>query len=236
MRYEEYRITTESGLEKKLGILGETHVYRPEETAFSREIISGYDVFASEGSQRLTPRNICLGMTLLPWYFLSVPFFKKERRSFRNLTALKLAKEENKRILYFNDTKHIGIGKMLMMASIPFVFLASLPFLPFIGLYRKITKRQRAEPEGEGRGIINKIIDYLVSSKKRDSYMAEKTIGYLHDSNNLLIGCGLNHMKGIIRNLSENPDVKSLTKISERMPVYNSGSIIHPIEQPVYAY
>ena len=47
MKYKEYLAKVEDQ-EKKLGILGEFHLYTKEESEFAKEIINDFDIIATE--------------------------------------------------------------------------------------------------------------------------------------------------------------------------------------------
>ena len=56
------------------------------------------------------------------------------------------------------------------------------------------------------------------------------------NKNDLLIGCGRLHVKGIVKNISKDPRVKKLEKIKDEIPEYNSKIAPIPKIEPVYAY
>lgn len=232
MKYEEYRIVLEGGLEKKLGILGETHLYRPEETEFAGEVVKNYDVIASEGSDKKNLSNRLMSLALLPSYLLVSPYLNYYGRSFHNKNSLEIARQQNKEIKIFDDLKYIGLGKKLLIFTLPFFTLAFLPLLPFIYLYNRITKR--TSKREKKKGIFSRITDYLASRKERDQHMAKKSIDYLQESNNLLIRCGLGHIEGITGYIGKDSRVKEVKKIYENAPRYNPKIAPLPIYEPVY--
>jgi hypothetical protein len=221
MKYEEYKVTFQGGLEKKLGLLGETHIYRPEETDFAKEIVKNYECFASEGSNRKNLSNIALSLALAPSYFLLRPYFKKTARSFSNKTSGDIAYEQKKKINYFHDTDYVGIGKKLILAALPVITFLTLPVtVPLAAIYYFFKKdKSKQNPPSK---LMKKFSDYIYSMKKRDNYMATKTIDYLQNSKDLLVRCGKAHLAGIYDNLQKDPRIVSIKKIGETYPKYDS--------------
>lgn len=54
MQYAEYL-----SLEKRLGILGECHIYTPKESAFADWVVLGYDIIAVSGLPPSWRPNTC---------------------------------------------------------------------------------------------------------------------------------------------------------------------------------
>jgi hypothetical protein len=221
MEYQEYKVTFKGGLEKRLGLLGETHIYRPEETEFAREIVKNYDNFASEGSNRDNLSNLVLSLALVPTYFFAKPYFNKTARSFQNKTSGQIAYEQKKKINYFHDTDYVGFGKKLMIAALPVLTLITLPItVPFAAIYYAFNK-DKTKPNPISK-IFRKFSDYLVSMKERDKCMATKTIDYIQNSKDLLVRCGKAHLTGIYSNLQKDPRILSITKVGEAYPKYDT--------------
>lgn len=235
MKYEEYRLRLKgSELERKLGVLGETHIYRPEETDLAREIVSKYDTVAREGSNKKNLRQLLLGVSLLPIYLLGIPYFKRYKRSIKNLDAKRIAEEQNKKIVMYEDTSLINLPQTLTLAAIPLLALAAMPFaIPYELIRSVFRKNDQPRTKGFFDRLFEKITRYATALDKRDKHMATKTIDYYLSSNtpNILSSCGKKHMNGIVKFIQEDPRVESLTKIAQREPAYNES--IAPVTEPV---
>ena len=89
MRYLEYAATIEKR-PKRLGVLGETHIYTPEETAFAEQIVPTYNNIGAEGVGDFVGNVLAL---YKPFLWAS----HRHRRSYRNMTAKAIARERKKK-------------------------------------------------------------------------------------------------------------------------------------------
>lgn len=175
----EYREYIEKTLDKRIGILGECHVYTADESETARGIVSRYDAVAVEGSSRLHVHSIL-------WLPFMIAYCSAKGRYISNDTALRIAEQQKKEIIYFGDSLPLRDSILLALAGI-----VSIPFAPLARIYGTFER-------GTSRA------SFLAGIDAKDRQMAEKAAGIIRKSNydSLLIVCGGLHVNGIERLLS----------------------------------
>lgn len=221
MEYVEY-IGKASSSEKRLGILGEVHIFDENETRMAEHIVPEYDTIAGEGIGH-NPFFVNFAS------FLSVPLFIAytlgiKNRTLDNRTTEDIAKSYGKKIVELENLSKsfsplqkaafVTQGAVKSLIS-PFLFinlkLFGDPNLIGSKAYEIEEKRKKEN------GFFYRLENYPLHSvrPKRDKNMAETAIEYFRNHNeNLLISCGRNHLEGIVRNFESERDLEETANYS----------------------
>jgi len=222
MEYREYKVG--EGLEKKLGILGETHIYTREETELAEDVVPEYDVIGHEGGRQKA------------WYLsliYAVPMraiLAGTRRSLKNKTAKGIAENLEKKTVSLetgyklSKTSAIYLGSLAILGTIlsPLLYIESK-------LFGRMTEKyyaKKAKKAGKTRRLIESKISrldrflakYVVDQEERDDLMAARSAELLRQEDNLLVVCGEGHLQGLVERLSKDFELEPVT---QRKPVIN---------------
>ncbi|MEK6969168.1 MAG: hypothetical protein AABW48_01945 [Nanoarchaeota archaeon] len=234
MYYGEYKVKI-GDLEKKLGILGETHLYSDADTRIAKQKIPEYGTVAIEGEEVGKSSHLkYVALAVLPAYLLYSAITK---RSFNNENALSIAQRLGKDVVRFEDStsEHIGLGRKIAFVA---VNLLELP-LALIDYVRSRKDGDPENPESDAyqkrvskqweklgsrpslldriRGYVAKVHDYSLNMTGRDQVMGEKTKELLEtERDNLLVVCGRDHVDGIERYLTKNMQLQ-VVRVAEVM-------------------
>lgn len=99
MRYKQF-LTTVDGEEKRLGILGECHLYTTQESRFAEDIVTQFDNFAVEGTSQGSVLGIIADISMMPAY---ICISGMPERSPDNATALQFASVYDLRTFELED-------------------------------------------------------------------------------------------------------------------------------------
>jgi len=206
MRFKEYNANV-SGLEKKLGLLGECHIYTPDESRYAAQVVSQYDTIAMEGNTKFTFMAL-IGRLYVPQI---IAYTAATNRSLSCTTAEQHAKRSGKKIINFEDCSKLSLMQHITLALIG---LASMPFAPLFYLqlkkygdpYERGTKAyevMRQNKEKSKKSPKMGLIKYAANLKGRDIIMADKTADIIsrEETSSLLVICGEGHLEGIERRL-----------------------------------
>lgn len=210
MKYKEYAVE-DGGLEKRLGVLGEIHIYTPEESSFARHVVPTYDTVGMEGSGKPSLSFSLIGLLYVPTllaYALATDRFPL------NDTSKTIAQECGKRIIHLEENEGLTFSFMQKLA-LATVGALSIPFSPFDYARAKrdgdsyiegtIAYEKRMERKKKN-GPMTRLCNYAFKANlaERDEAMAEKTSTILQtSSNNFLVVCGQEHFDGVVGNLSQ---------------------------------
>lgn len=191
------------GKPKRIGILGERHLYNDRESSFARNIVRDYDNFGAEKCAHISTFEKSLitvaGLTFIPYalaHYLKHDDLSEDAEDY--------AKRVSKNIIpldvMVNPLKVLGLSLYTLAVS-PIL----IPRRMFESKEENLRKRMNKEDlliKGEKRGSL---MNFLGDVDKRDAHMAKTAYDFLsHDeNNNLLINCGMNHVPGIRRNLEK---------------------------------
>jgi len=206
-----YRAEIE-GKQKTFGILGETHIYRPEEHFFAERVMDNYDLLAREGGNNngMYIRDLAILPTTLAFSPAAIIWNFRKTGGLCDMPNVKdIAIGQGKTVYYFEDKLEWWNYLVLPFAGIAFSTLEiiSLGLNLFDGSIRE--NGDPYAPKGKKNKYLNEDYDpskkfpsRIYNIKKRDKYMAEKASEIIGSINNrVLISCGLKHMKGIESNL-----------------------------------
>lgn len=220
MRYKEYRVSI-GDLEKKLGILSESHIYSAEDSKLAEEIISQYQVLASEGSQQSSPSMVAIAMLYLP---VSLAYMAGTGRSVDNPVAYKLAKSLGKPVVWLESEPDTVYSLKQKIALAAFGLL-TIPFSPLIYLFfkrlgdpadsesksYKLFKQYEEKLAERGKpGLIDALGEYAIFSNfdSRNSTMVSGVVQLLESPiESLLLSCGDGHLEGIVEELEARLDL-----------------------------
>ncbi len=175
---------------KKLGILGEMHLYTETESEFAREMVEGYNVVGVEGTSRPDMLDKIIGLLYKPF---CRAYGEVTGRS-KNYTALKWAKELGKKIIRLEDgVKRFSLSQKLTQLNISLNSFLLSPFIPLLF-------KEHPELIEEIEKLNDPYSDYAANLEGRNKIMAEKSIEILKKGENkdLLIVCGEAHVPGIL--------------------------------------
>ena len=219
MKYKEYVVKFNEerrlGPFARLGILGEEHIYTPEESIFVKKIMPSFDTVAIEGESKQSSSFFWLGLLYLP---VMLAYMAGTNRSLNNDTAKQIAEKYGKRIMRLEeDTEQLF--PLSQKIALAIVGLTSIPMAPLcyakLKLYgdpfevgtKAYEKRIADKKKGKkGLDLFSRLTNfaYMGNIGKRDRIMAERSIDILRRvSDNLLIVCGENHLDGIVKNLHD---------------------------------
>lgn len=121
MYYREYKVII-GDLEKKLGILGETHIYSASDTKVAKQKIPEFGTVAIEGEDEEEFRKGNLKYVALVFLPALLLYSAMTKRSLDNENALSIAKKLDKNIVRFDDatSEYIGFGRKMVFVAINF--------------------------------------------------------------------------------------------------------------------
>ncbi|MBW2975099.1 hypothetical protein KY366_05250 [Candidatus Woesearchaeota archaeon] len=195
---------------KKLGILGEYHIYNPRETQFARKVVSQYHTIAVEGSDEFNDVKLILRL-YRP--FISA-YFALTDRSYRNKSALGIARESGKEVVRLGDDAELSQMHKIALTMFGLMTIPLIPAAPLVGLcqetlnafYRRV-KLDFLDIRGSKRPL-----HYVISPKSRDMVMPSKSLELLADRASVLINCGDSHVSSITSHLNELAGMKLLSE------------------------
>lgn len=206
MLYQEF-LVRENGQDKKLGILGETHLYRAEETELAREIVPEFKNIALEGSSKSDSIQM-IGYLFLP---ATIAYAAATQRSFPLLKKFPfldyhedtedIARRMKKNIHYLEEDldEQFSLGQKIALATCVF---GTIPLTPFIyARYKLREEKVQSAPENT-TSITYRLANALADVARRDEVMAARSATLLRSRDNLLINCGEVHIVGIIDHLN----------------------------------
>ncbi|MDP3733644.1 MAG: hypothetical protein Q8R37_00275 [Nanoarchaeota archaeon] len=213
MKYREYKVN-DDGLEKRLGVLGEVHLYNAAESAIAEVIVPTYDTIGMEGSGKSTVFNSLLALVYTPSGLAYAAATGRLKSS-----ADQIAKKHHKQIIRLEESENVTFP-FLQKLSIITMGLISIPLVPF-DIYRYL---KFGDPSCEGteayqkrleieqkNGLLTKFQNYAFKNNFpiRDAMMADKAIEILQTrSNNVLVICGKKHFPGVTAHLQKKLDLE----------------------------
>lgn len=216
MKYVEYNASINEKI-KKIGLLGECHIYNKTESQFAKIILSNYNNIAMEGTGKKASGLGIIGLLHLPAILALMTatgrFPTEETKS-----AIQIAKEENKNIFYLESDKD---KTKTFMQHVAFAAsgLISIPLSPFIYYYTKKKDPFSGETKGfeeKNKGLIRKILTHGGSAniKERTDIMNQRSYKQINKDNinDLLIICGQSHFNYMNNFLNNNLDLKEISK------------------------
>jgi len=226
MQYYEY-LTEVDGLEKKVGILGEIHIYTSLESIFAHSVIPNYETIAMEGPKKgSTPFFFCVGLLYVP---VILAYMAGTNRSFNNPTAKAIAKIHRKEIITLEDDTD-QLFPFTQKLAFGLVGLLSIPISPYLYFKYKMngdpfehgTKNYEKKMKRK-KSLVSKLTSYAYFNnlEQRDRVMAERSIDLLRsERDNLLIVCGEAHVPGITENLRKQLDLEEVIKPKISLPFW----------------
>lgn len=229
MRYKEFKVR-DNGLEKKLGILGDTHIYTFDEFEFAEDVLLNYDNIAHEGSKK---KSLYLALTSLLMIPQLIGLVAGTDRSITHPPAKEIAKSYHKNIHHI-ENNFSTICPLKQKIALTLYALVSIPLSPFTFYNCKKygdpftpgteAYKKRKEMQNKKK---SKISRFLISGYKgtipiRDSEMASQATELLKGMDNLLIVCGERHLDGIVKNLHKALDIEEVKDILF-IPPYETG-------------
>jgi len=209
MRYKEYLVRL-NNLEKKLGILGESHVYTPDESRFAREIIPNFDTVALEG----TSQNSSVLLIQKLYIPARWAYIVGTNRSFNIDSARTIAKKYGKRFVSLEEgiEQLFPVSQKIALASVGAISIFISPFLyGYLKLYgdpskvgTKAYEKRIAKKKKSKKSLFSRLTDFAIIGNidERNRVMAERSIDILQKNpGNLLVICGQLHFDGLIKNL-----------------------------------
>ncbi|UCD03642.1 MAG: hypothetical protein JSW73_03820 [Candidatus Woesearchaeota archaeon] len=223
MKYKEY-LTKLDGTDKKLGILGEAHLYTKDESKFAKELVPNFDIVASEGSNREAYLHQ-IGILYVP---LILAYVAATNRSFNNKRAIDIAERHGKKIITLDDSVE-ELFSIPQKLAIGLSGAISIPLSPFIYVYYKLlndpSKRNNkaykriVERRKKGKkSLSSKFFSYAFTKNMnvRDKVMAENSVKILKErTGDLLVVCGELHLDGIIDNLQKTLELSEVRSFPE---------------------
>lgn len=186
MRYKEYRLKDSC---KRLGLLGETHNYSPEESSFAKSVIPNYDTVAIEGHEYSDTFTKLLGLLYLP---TCAAFMLGAGRT--SETAESIAITRGARIAYLHDSV-FNIWQKFMLTAIG---IALIPMSPYIYFECYSNRMRNEKPEELSQdSLLYKIMKYAFNGEERDNIMGLRAVDLLANEKSLLTVCGEHHFEGV---------------------------------------
>lgn len=203
MKYKEYIVTSPTqNTSRRLGIFGEKHLYSQEETNYARTVVPTYNTVALEGDQK---KSLFWDIVSLIYRPITLAYLSGTKRSPSNQRVRDIAKEQDQRIIYFNDTdsKHFSFWQKITLVGLG---LLTVPLAPLVSWYTKKHGGDLFKKEGKKKSLISRWMDYAINSSKREKIMADRTAELLSEQNSgdVLANCGEDHLDGIVNNLKNN--------------------------------
>ncbi len=222
-------IARSGGKEVIVGILGENHIYRPEEADFARKIILDYNVVAAETQGGDMLSNL---LYIIPGIlFTPEVIYKVIKNRWSGVEMKKITKEEKKDLIQLYD-------RVSLLKIPPLIGWAALSLLHLpIKISKDIASGnviERGDPYERG-GKYEKLLDqnynvsrdglknrskcYFMDLKKRDIKIANRSYELIEQQKHpLLINCGLYHMRGVSKNLATR--FENFELIEQQTPKY----------------
>ena len=192
MKYRRYVVNFE-GLEKRLGILGEIHLYTSEESKIAESLVDKYDHFGIEGSEKPSLYFSVLRMLILPEIYAH----SVVGRSPNNADLESLAKSKNKSVTMLEPEIEKTFSLLQKIALFTYVAISfvSAPFT-----YLELKKNRKLQKKNNW---ISRLSNFSIYSniETRNKIMAQNSIAILRKVDNLLIVCGEDHFEGLERQL-----------------------------------
>jgi len=223
MRYKQF-LTTINGEEKRLGILGECHLYTTQESRFAEEIVLQFENFAVEGTSKASVLGVIADISMLPAYIClsGIP-----ERSPDNATALQFARlyqlmtfelEDQYRLTSLRAGAFVICGVTDIVES-PFAYFwlkkNGDPYTPGTKAYAKL-KEQKEKPT-----LLSRIADFATDVEGRDIKMALRSFEVLKTvPKNLLVSVGDHHLDGIVSHWHRMLPLEETRSVSEEEVAY----------------
>lgn len=221
MRYKEY-LARHNGWEKKLGVLGEIHIYNPSDTELALDKVINFTNVAVEGADKKSSLAR-IGLLYFPMF---MAYMLATNRSPNNLTALRIARRQKKNVMRLEEDEEqlfpltqkiaLGIGGLITSATAPmlYAYLKAYgdPFQTGTKAYERRTAKRRKPKEG-----LSRFLDFAYHNNlhARDKKMAERSVDLLKNgASDLLIVCGDGHMDGVIDNLETTIVLEEINSIT----------------------
>lgn len=233
MRYQKF-IVRMDGEEKKLGVLGEVHIYHPQETEFARGIVKNYHTVAYEGGWE--PHIVFYSRI---YRTIPLVFEFATVRSRKNDTAKTIAMKMGKEVLPMNDRV---LGTMSRKQKISYVVNAFTSALGAPIMYYYLRKygdpleygtdsfhlSQEIKPTD---GLLGPFLEYATysNSAEREDNMADTSDFLIKRRPDLLGVVGDEHFDSLIFRLYERLEMERVKSLI--MHPYKKGAKI--IEQKV---
>lgn len=204
MKYREFEVQM-PGKTAKLGILGETHMYSPQESDCADKIVPQFNAVAIEGSDNFTRVH----MAMLPFIPAMIAIAGASHRSFER-TAKTIAEGQEKKIVRLepNMGESFSYKQLLALAA---VGLMSIPFIPFIYTYLRnsgddiLSSEESDDNQDVGRfSRLRRFIKFAIEGNiaERDRKMAQRTKDVvLSGVGDVLHVSGMAHTEGVVANL-----------------------------------
>lgn len=211
MIYKEY-LARFNGSEKKVGVLGEIHLYTTAETAFARQIVPNFDTVAFEGD----PQNsIYLTFICMLFTPIVLTLATGAKRSIFNDSSYSIAKEYKKRIIWLEEGtwKSSPLLQKIVFATAGAITIPVSPFAyvylryygdPFTPGTKAYKDMDMAKEKKDKQGLFSRLFRYAYTNdiSERNKIMADRSVDILRGSERLLVVCGERHLEGIVENLS----------------------------------
>ncbi|AJF62066.1 TPA: hypothetical protein HA239_05605 [Candidatus Woesearchaeota archaeon] len=221
MRYIDYTIDV-GGLEKRIGVLGENHIYNDKDVMFASQIMPSYDILLREGNN-----NAESSLLFRLVAFMSLPLYLAysfaSDRSFLNPSVKDIAEELGKEIrwLDYDMAKSYPIINQAMIFLVSTMSIFRAPFI-----YKDIktngdtltpgTKNYEKYMFGQMKGYNNffeKLDLFKSNVYGRDSYYYGQLSSLLkEDANNILVSVGDAHYLGIISRLNNEYEILKINQ------------------------
>lgn len=216
MRYKEYLVKLD-GSKKILGVFGEQHIYTQDASRFVRKIMHNFDTIVIEGTNQKSSL-FWIGILYIP---VTLAYVAGTKKSFDTLdTAKTIAEEHGKRVVRLEeDIEHLL--PLTQKIALAIAGTVSIPMSPFVYSYcrfygdpyevgtKAYERRMAKEREGK-KSLFSGFLEYAFKNNEEDSIMAERSVGILKDSKNLLVVCGEGHLDGLVRELSNKLRLKEI--------------------------
>jgi hypothetical protein len=211
MKYIEYAIN-QNGLEKKLGLLGESHLYLPSESKFARKIVKNFDTVAYEGSDKKMISLSVISALAVPGL---LAYAAATGRWPKNC-AIDIAKKYGMKIVRIEDNVDDSFTYKEKM-TLALAYIISALKSPFTYGYYKLcgnpdvpgTRAYKAKKSDERKGFGYSAL--VRNLPERDENMAKNIVEVLEKyKGNILVVCGELHLEGVIKNLNSVLDMKEV--------------------------
>jgi len=224
MRYTGYS-TKVNGLEKHLGVLGECHIYSPEESELAESLVPYFDTVGYEGGSKM-PLFVKLSTPL--FVPMLITLILRTDRKISNKSAEKIAEEKGKKIIRLEEGTEEKTWPLKQKLAFFSVGIISIPLSPFTYHYLKKngdpykagTKayKKRIEKDKMGkRNLYSKLVTYAYGNNNavRSKIMSDRAIEILKKgADNLLVVCGEMHYDRVNQNFQEQLELKVIKKAS----------------------
>ena len=191
LKYREYNISSANGLEKKVGIIGEIHLYNETEKKFVDQVMLKYDAIAREGIQTTSLLSTMVYHSTKPILWIikkAIP----ERKYLFSTRNIPIEKQMHFYDLEPEETLTLGENIKLLCG-----FLVTIAFLPLVYFRIKSNPHFR-DPK-------NRDNSYYSLVHRRDKTMAKRAAEIIQqeDSGNVLLVVGGAHLEGVVQHLHQ---------------------------------